>query len=154
MPGVVDHTERQVESGGSWLFGGAISETVFNNAGGLIPASMNAQFAGAVGLTEGKFLSLVAKGGYGYTLGSKWFLGGVIQLGLGVQNRRLSFLNGTSTRGWDPAWRAEAHIAAGYNGDQVYTGFKIYSFGNVYNGAGMQINSTQFNSSLFLGWHI
>ena len=154
IAGIVNQTERQAKSGGSWLSGASINQTVFSNDTGLIPITIRDQFGVGQDLTKGKFSALQVNCGYGYTLGTKWFVGGLIRFGLGAQLREAQLLNSESLDGWGISSKLDAFITTGYNGDDFFTVIRSNAQGNIYNGLSSKITSTQNNFSIVLGWHI
>ena len=139
IAGIVNQTERQVKSGGSWLSGIAVNQTVFSNEKGLIPVAVRPQFGPGQNIKKGKFSAFQINSGYGYTLGSKWFVGGLTRIGAGSQLREVQLLSGESSEGWDLSYKVDLFITGGYNGDKFFTVLKINAQGNFYKGVSSRI---------------
>ncbi len=116
--------ERQESSGGSLLLGASGSESHFENPNEIIPIELANEFGLESALYAGKFQTIAAKFGYGYTYvyEKKWFLGGALQLGPGLTSRELRYLNVDSNNlsEWGVSLRVEGLISLGYNGDVFY----------------------------------
>lgn len=152
LEAALDQTARQTESGGSWLLGLAASETVFKNSGPIIPAAVQGAYGSAQTLSEGRFLALTLKGGFGYTfvLSKKYFASTEAQLGFGEQRNTLSGAGFNRTK-FTPATKAEALLSFGYNGDDYFGGLSFSGDGTIFNADSIQIISTLWSARLFWG---
>jgi len=149
----LDQVHRQDESGGSWLWGGAITETDFSNAGApIIPNSFQSQLGSDQTLTQGKFQAINAKLGYGHTWVWKknWFVNGVIQLGFGLERKNYNISAG-SKNGWGSSSKSDVLINLGYNGDLVSTGISLFADATSFQTDSIIIESSAWTIKFFAG---
>ena len=125
MPHLIGQSERQEKSGGSWLFGGALHFARFRADRSLVPQNAQAQFNWLNEINSTRFQTLSAKGGYGYTLGRKWFVGGYFMAGPGLTRQILQFESDREERDLRGSVRSEILLAGGYNGDVFFTSFRV-----------------------------
>jgi hypothetical protein len=147
-----DQTVRQTESGGSWLAGGYVGDTRFTDTQPIITSQIRSDFGSEQNIREGRFTSVILRGGYGHTfvLAQKWFLSltGLIGYGPtfgktfdGTLNREIST---TGVHG-------DALISLGFNGDNFFAGF-FASGGTVsYQTESLNISTEVALGRLYLG---
>ncbi len=150
-----DQTARQEDSGGSWLLGAAVTETVFRDDVEIIPATARSAYGGDQNLTEGRFFAVNLKGGYGHTLvlSKKYFLSGAIQAGFGIQKMKL-LGTGLDRDQISGANKADFLISLGWNGDDHFSGISLTGDGTIFNTGEFKVTSTLFLLKLFYGFRL
>lgn len=153
LAALMDMSERQVKSGGSWLIGGALTETIFRNDGPIIPSPAQPSYGDDAGMTEGRVRAFHLKVGYGYTdvFRNKWFLSGLASVGVGPQEVSIS------TPAHDDRHRRfryslyEVLLAGGYNGDRFFSGVNIYTTAATYKADQAEIVTKLTTGNIYLG---
>ncbi|MDZ4081651.1 MAG: DUF4421 family protein [Bdellovibrionales bacterium] len=120
-----DQSERQTSSGGSWLGTLNIVENVFEDTGQvpLIPTGLQVHFPNEALVTNGRFLSVTAGGGYGHlwTFGETGFAFSQILIGVGAQSGKSS--DGTQEfSASESAGNIKLDFGAGSNGKKYVSG--------------------------------
>lgn len=154
LPGLINQSARQEVSGGSYLFGGSISESHFRANSSVIPTSVQGQYSTLGLVKKGQFKTIEAKGGYGYTWAGKWFFGFAVQLGPGLTRRVLEFETGVERGDWDPSLRSEVLLSGGYNGDIFFSTLKIDFRNSSVLLSGANVSTQLVSSALTLGVHL
>jgi hypothetical protein len=151
----MDQTERQEKSGGSFLLGAAATETVFRDSDEIIPASVQSAYGRDATLTEGRFMALSAKGGYGYTLvfNDKYFASLAVQIGYGTQRMSLKGTNFDRTA-WAQATKVDGLLSLGWNGDDYYSGISVSGDGTTFDTGPIDITTTLYAIKLYFGFRI
>ena len=147
-----DQTVRQSSSGGSWLAGVYVGDTRFKNNAPLVPSQIRSGFGVDQDLREGRFSSVIARGGYGHTfvLSQKWFFSLTGLLGFGPQMGKT--YDGIEDRKHNTtASLADFFVSTGFNGDTFFAGF--YGMANLtnYTTQSVQITSAINVSRIYLG---
>ena len=156
LPNLITQAERQERRGGSWLLGAGFSEARIKADAPLVPAAVQNRFDTLANMTGGKFQTLSVKGGYGYTLAKKWFLGGAFLAGPGLSRQILSYDNRDETKGWEPSALFEVLVSGGYNGDVFFTSMKINATQEFYflDGSSSQVAPQLGSVGLTIGIHL
>jgi hypothetical protein len=151
----MDQTERQEKSGGSFLLGAAATETVFEDSDEIIPSTVQVSYGRDAKLTEGRFMALTAKGGYGYTLVfyDKYFASLAAQFGVGTQRMSLKGTGFERTE-WKQANKVDALLSAGWNGDNYYSGVSLTGDGTTFDTGPIKITTTLYAIKLYFGFRI
>ncbi|NCN95260.1 MAG: DUF4421 domain-containing protein [Bdellovibrionales bacterium] len=151
----LDQTDRQKSSGGSWLYGFAINESVFNSDTAMIPTAIQSRFGEDATITEGRFRSLIFQGGYGYTYVpfENWSATLAVQLGFGPQD---SFVKGPSftESNMKTARVVDALLNLGYNGKLFFTGGQLQSNQVASQGRSITLSSGLIEIQFYLGFHL
>jgi hypothetical protein len=155
MVAALDQTERQEKSGGSWLLGAAVSETVFRDEDEIIPASVQSAYGADQKLQEGRFLVLNVKGGYGHTFvfAKKYFAAASLQIGGGTQRMKLKGTDFSRTE-WANSAKLDALLSLGWNGDNYYSGLAATADGTSYDTGPVEITTTLYVIKLYFGFRI
>lgn len=156
LPNLISQSQRQEKMGGSFLFGGSISEALVSDDSAFIPPNIQNQFEDIATLKEATFKSIEVKAGYGYAFARKWFFGAAAQLGPGLTHKKLVFEDGRKETGFDPSVRFELLLSGGYNGDVFFSNMRIdakqdYIF---LSGSSTQLSASQYLVSLGVGVHL
>ena len=156
IPNLLTQAERQERNGGSFLFGGSFTETIVRADSELVPTNLANDFDVLGNFSGGKFQTLSAKVGYGYSLASRWFLGGAILMGPGLSRRTFRYSNRGESRGWEPALRSEFFFSGGYNGDHFFAAFRGEAMQDIFylSGSSSQIASQVVSVGLNVGIHL
>ncbi len=148
----LSRTERQIHSGGSWLMGGAATQTTIENAAGLVPSQIRTYFGTDQNMTKDRSRTLMMTGGYAYTISfsEKFFATILGTLGYGwgdssfvVSNVTSNFNFGASSLG--------AKIVIAYSGDQFIMCISGESLSTISQTKSMRINSDPIFSQAFFG---
>ncbi len=150
-----DQTERQEKSGGSFLAGAAVSETLFEDESQIIPANVQPAFGTHQRITEGRFQSFTVKGGYGYTfvLAKKYFAALSGQFGFGRQYMKIKGTDFADST-WAPAKKGDLILSLGYNGDDYYAGVFASGDQTDYKTGEMEIAINQWMARLYFGFRL
>ncbi len=119
-----DQTVRQNESGGSWLAGGYVGDTRFKDSAPILTSQTRSDFGTDQNLREGRFTSVILRGGYGhaFVFARKWFVSLTGLLGYGPTFGKT--FDGTLNREFSTTGvLADALISLGFNGDTFFAGF-------------------------------
>lgn len=156
LPNLFNQAERQEKSGGSFLFGGAFTETAIRADRTLVPANQQSNYDVLTSWSGGKYKTISTKFGYGYALAHKWFLGAAVLVGPGITRRTLQYDNRGNNSGWEPTLRSEFLFSGGYNGDWFFTSFKGTAMQDVFyfTGSSSQVSSSLITVGLNVGMHL
>lgn len=152
---VYDQTQRQEVSGGSWLVGAALAETLFKDQDEILPAVAQGSFGNQQNITEGKFQAITAKAGYGYTgvLEKKYFASAALMAGFGRQYMKIKGTDFSDSR-WAQASKVDLLLSIGYNGDDYYSGLFVSADGTKYNTGEMDIEAGAWMARLYFGFRL
>jgi hypothetical protein len=88
LAAALDHSERQLASGGSFLGAAHVIDTTFDNGSeDLIPTELHPHFGSEAAVNDGRFFSATAGGGYGHMwrFGETGYVFTQLLIGLGFQ---------------------------------------------------------------------
>lgn len=149
---VLDQTERQTKSGGSWLAGGSLARSSLANTEAIIPVAVQSDFGRDAQLEKAEFYSLMARGGYGYTVAlfEDFFASATGLLGLGYQIG--SFSTSTeSKRKSEIVPRIDFLLGLGYNGPRFVAGGSLAFESTDYKTESIEIPSTLYDIKVYVG---
>jgi hypothetical protein len=138
------HTARQTRSGGSLLYSFSYSDTLIDCDTSLVPASLAPEYGDDAGLTGGKFRTLSAGIGYGYTFArGSWFLTPRGTIGIGFQYRSFD-IGDEDVEEYGVAAKLDLSLAGGYNGERWVIGMD-----GVFDMTGYPAESIDIHSQLY-----
>lgn len=150
MVAAFNQTERQLRSGGSFLFMVSLMRFVIDSDGPLFPAGHDG--GGYAGFRGGRFYSMAASPGYAYTFVyySLYITLGVF-LGGGLVYQEMDVAVGEKTS-YSLMFRSSVKAALGYNGERFFAGLLVV-YDNVSNGmwSALGVDYLLFNYELFAG---
>jgi hypothetical protein len=156
LAAMMDHTERQIRSGGSWLLGLSAVETGFHNDGPIIPPQARDGYASDGTIYGGQILSMSVRAGGGYTYcfggkNKKWFVSGLASAGVGPQQLKIN----TSTQDYTAFKfylnQYDIRVSFGWNGDDWYAGLSGLSEESFYLAQTAKLTSEVGSGGLFIG---
>lgn len=153
LPAILDQTQRQEQSGGSWMAGASHSEFEFTGDSALIPDQVQDQFGSDATIFRGRFSTLSATLGYGYTwvFRSKFYISGLVMVGTGRQLRSYRTENGhVSDDG--RVEKFDARFGIGYNGDTFFLGAHSYGDATTFKTESIRIRAELLNFQIFWGF--
>lgn len=152
LEAAMDQSVRQDKSGGSWLAGLSAASERIRSPNGLVPVLVRSQYGSDATITKGDFQTLVARGGYGYTVTpySNWFLSGYFLIGAGTEfgNYDVSGYGRYEVR---PVSRAEIMASLGYNGDQFLSGIYLNIDNSTFKTASLEFSSSVTTIRFYVG---
>lgn len=152
---MLDQNDRQLKSGGSWLYGVSMNETFFKSDDPIIPAQVQARYGEDALFEFSRFRSLILHAGYGYTYVpfESFTLSGAGQVGQGPQEMLIEG-DGFARKRLQLATVADIQLNAGYNGPDWFTGLTIQAHQIVNKARSIQISSNMTEVQLYLGVHL
>jgi hypothetical protein len=157
VPALRSQNERQESWGGSWLLGGSLTEHNFRNDSSLVPLILASEFSFLATLRGARYRTLAVKGGYGYSMGGRWFLGGALQVGpgLSLQDLKLDGPEGPANQ-TRLSLQTEVLIGGGFNGDFIFvtlsamTRQEVFSLGDSRSGLTTELLTGNFKVGVHL----
>lgn len=147
--GAFNQTERQLSSGGSFLFMMSVMRFTIESDGPLVPAAYDGgDYAGFYG---GRFYSVAASPGYAYTLVySGLYLTLGVFLGGGLIYQEMDVSSGEKS-GFNTMLRTSVKSALGYNGESIFAGMLVIY--DIVSGGTGELSAEQmiFNIEFFAG---
>jgi hypothetical protein len=143
-------TERQLDSGGSFLFMVSVMRIVIDSDGPLFPAAYDG--GGYAGFRGGRFYSIAVSPGYAYTFvyGGLYLTLGAF-LGGGLVYQELDVDSGEKRDG-NLMFRSSVKSALGYNGERFFAGIMvIYDIVSSGWWSELDVDHLLFNYELFAG---
>lgn len=150
----IGQSERQESSGGSLLFGLALSQTTYDSPTGLIPTAIRSHYGEDQNIKNAKFYSGTLKIGYGYTfVGSKyWFFSMALSVGAGGGYRQ--YTDGITTSSSSAAtYKGDLLVSFGYNGEKFLAAFILTADNTEYTTQSLQLPTLIADGKFALGWH-
>ena len=121
-----DYTEFQRLSGGSWLINPFYNHLEISLGSRFISGIGDESIVGVPNLASGRFDSLGASMGYGYSyIASRFFASGVFALGPGLQSQHVQRSDGDDGHGWNIAWKINVNASMGWNSSGYVGGVKL-----------------------------
>lgn len=122
----LSRTERQIKSGGSWLFGGSLAQTRVENSESFIPSLIKTDFGLYRDIQYNRYASLCAVAAYAYTVAWTEKIFSSLALGFGLGPGFSHFEDALHEYNSSYiSYHVKAKIIIAYNGDQFISGIGL-----------------------------
>ncbi len=144
--------EFQFINGGSWIFSAFYNHLQMALGQKFIKGSDPDSLQSPPDLTDGRFDTVGAGGGYGYFwTNRKYFAAGQLVAALGIQQQQFHLNVGGDEKTLSPALKGNLNIAAGVNKEDWVYGGRLLVDSLTSNMRGLQVYSSLVNGYLFWG---